>query len=85
MINSQLNRETGIYETFFGGQVSFCGNMDPVAVMLQGSRRQVYEATQNCLKTGGNRCIVAAGCEIPPGTPLENLLEQARAIREFSA
>ena len=23
MINSQLNRETGIYETFFGGQVSF--------------------------------------------------------------
>jgi MtaA/CmuA family methyltransferase len=69
--------------TAFGEQISFCGNMDPVAVMLQGTPQQVYQATQQCLLAGGVRGISAAGCEIPVGTPPENLHAQTRAIRDF--
>ncbi len=69
----------------FGEYPVVCGNFDPVAVMLQGTPKQVRDATLDCLRGGGPRCISAAGCEIPDGTPAENLLAQARALREFGA
>jgi uroporphyrinogen decarboxylase len=59
-----------------------CGNFDPVAIMLHGTPEQVREATLHCLCWGGERIISGAGCEIPDGTPHENLLAQARALRE---
>jgi MtaA/CmuA family methyltransferase len=67
----------------FGEYPVICGNFDPVAVMLQGMPEQVRDATLDCLRGGGTRCISAAGCEIPDGTPSENLLAQARALRDF--
>ncbi len=63
-----------------GNSAVVCGNFDPVAVMLQGTPEQVYRATLDCLAQGGARCISAAGCEIPDGTPRENLLAQAEAL-----
>jgi MtaA/CmuA family methyltransferase len=70
-------------ETFASGP-ALCGNFDPVAVMLQGSPEQVRQATLDCLRLGGKRNISAAGCEIPDGTPHQNLLAQTQALREFS-
>lgn len=61
-----------------------CGNFDPVAIMLQGTPEQVREATLYCLQWGGPRCLSAAGCEIPDGTPHQNLLAQAQALQESS-
>jgi MtaA/CmuA family methyltransferase len=69
--------------TKVGAQVSLCGNMDPVAVMLQGAAEQVYESTLACLRAGGPRSISGAGCEIPDGTPAENLQAQSRAVRDY--
>jgi MtaA/CmuA family methyltransferase len=60
-----------------------CGNFDPVAVMLQGTPEEVYQATHYCLENGGSRLFSGAGCEIPDGTPHENLLAQARALWEY--
>jgi uroporphyrinogen-III decarboxylase len=60
-----------------------CGNFDPVAVLLQGDPRQVYDAARRCLQYGGKRVISTAGCEVPAGTPPENLRAQDRALREF--
>jgi MtaA/CmuA family methyltransferase len=60
-----------------------CGNFDPVAIMLQATPERVRDATLDCLQWGGPRCISAAGCEIPAGTPPQNLLAQARALCEF--
>jgi len=57
-----------------------CGNMDPVAVFLQGSPAEVARATTDCLRRGGPRCLSAAGCEIPDGTPDANLLAQRDAL-----
>jgi uroporphyrinogen decarboxylase len=67
----------------FADRVAFCGNFDPVTVMLQGDPELVYQATQQSLKEGGVNSFSAAGCEIPDGTPYENLQAQSRAIKEF--
>jgi MtaA/CmuA family methyltransferase len=66
----------------FGNRVAFCGNVDPVAVMLQGTPEKVYTATKYCLKVGGPNSIIAAGCEIPDGTPHQNFHAQSRALQE---
>jgi len=64
----------------FGDKVSFLGNVDPVAVMLQGTPQEVFDATTYCMTVGGPRAISGAGCEIPDGTPHENLHAQSRAL-----
>jgi uroporphyrinogen decarboxylase len=68
-------------ETFVGGP-ALCGNFDPVAVMLAGRPEQVREAVLYCLEHGGPQSFNAAGCEIPDGTPHENLLAQSQALKE---
>lgn len=67
------------------GGPALSGNFDPVAVMLQGTPEQVYEAAYRCLEIMGPRGISNAGCEIPLGTPPANLLAQARAIADYGA
>lgn len=65
----------------FGDQVSFLGNVDPVAIMLQGTPEKVYAATQYCMTVGGPRSISGSGCEVPDGTPGENFHAQTSALR----
>jgi uroporphyrinogen decarboxylase len=65
----------------FDDRVALCGNFDPVTVMLQGTPAEVEQAVRHCLRHGGRRYFSAAGCEIPEGTPHENLRAQARALK----
>ena len=67
----------------FGKQVSFCGNFDPVAVMLQGTPEDVYNATIDCMHAEALRSFSGAGCEIPDGTPHANLRAQVQALRDL--
>ena len=67
----------------FGDQVSFCGNIDPVAVLLQGTPEEVYRATLANLNAGEKRSICAAGCEVPINTPHKNLAAQNRALQDY--
>jgi MtaA/CmuA family methyltransferase len=67
----------------FGDRVSFCGNFDPVVIMLEGTPDEVYKATQHCIKIGGPLSISNAGCEIPMGTPHANLHAQSQALRDL--
>ncbi|HEX9115789.1 MAG TPA: uroporphyrinogen decarboxylase family protein, partial [Anaerolineae bacterium] len=62
--------------------VAACGNFDPVAVMLQGTHDAVYAAVLRCVTDGAATSFIMAGCEIPDGTPAENLLAQQRALCE---
>jgi MtaA/CmuA family methyltransferase len=68
----------------FGDRMSFCGNADPVAIMMQGTPEKVYAATQYCMTVGGPRSISGAGCEVPDGTPEENFHAQTRALRDIA-
>jgi MtaA/CmuA family methyltransferase len=65
----------------FGNGPVPCGNFDPVRVMLQGTPDQVRQATIYSLRLGGPRSISAGGCEIPDGTPPENLRAQSKALQ----
>ncbi|MCO6451403.1 MAG: uroporphyrinogen decarboxylase family protein [Caldilineales bacterium] len=67
----------------FGDRVSFCGNFNPVSVMLDGTPEEAYAATLRCMEIGGPRAISAAGCEIPQDTPDENLRAQSHALADF--
>lgn len=69
----------------FGKRIAVCGNVDPVVVMLQGSTKEVQEATMYCLENTGTNSFSAAGCEIPEGTPIENLDAQCQTLKEFNA
>lgn len=60
----------------FQDRVSICGNFDPVVVMMQGTPDDVRRATKYCIDVGGPRMFSAGGCEIPDGTPYENLRAQ---------
>jgi MtaA/CmuA family methyltransferase len=68
-----------------GFQQAFCGNFDPVSVMLQGTPAQVRQAVLQNLRDGGAKFFSAAGCEIPDKTPHPNLRAQAEALTEARA
>jgi MtaA/CmuA family methyltransferase len=57
------------------------GNLNPVKVLLNGTPEGVLAGAMECHRQAGSRFIVGAGCEIPRGTPEENvqaLVEYAR-------
>lgn len=57
------------------GRCAIAGSMDPVSVIRNGTPEQVRSEAERCLaKAKGRRFILQPGCEVPPGTPLENLL-----------
>jgi len=49
------------------------GNIDPVRVLRNGTAEAVTGALAECHRQAGSRYIVAAGCEVPRGTPHANL------------
>lgn len=56
-----------------GPKVVLAGNMDPVAVIRNGNPESIREAVQKAFMAAGHPYFVNAGCEIPSGTPRENL------------
>jgi MtaA/CmuA family methyltransferase len=56
-----------------GDRVVITGNLDPVAVVRHGAPEAIREAVRRAYATAGNPYFVNAGCEIPAGTPSENL------------
>jgi MtaA/CmuA family methyltransferase len=56
------------------------GNIDPVRALQRGTPASIANALRECHRQAGAAYIVGAGCEVPRGTPRENLL----AMREFA-
>jgi MtaA/CmuA family methyltransferase len=56
------------------------GNINPVAVLRNGTPESITEAIAECHRQAGDRYVVAAGCEVPRDTPPENLL----ALRDYA-
>jgi len=64
------------------GRACLMGNVEPSAVMLQGSPEQVEAASRRVIAdTGGKGLILGSGCEVPPATPLENIRAMIRTAR----
>lgn len=56
-----------------GPQVTLAGNFDPSAVLLQGTPHEVADAARRNIDMGSRRFILQPGCEVPPGTPEQNI------------
>lgn len=55
------------------------GNINPVAILRNGTPEGVAAAIAQCRADAGPRYIIGAGCEIPRGTPHENVRALATA------
>jgi len=57
-----------------GDRLAF-GNIDPARIFRNGTREDVREKTLDLLaRTAGYRnFVISSGCDIPPGTPAENI------------
>jgi MtaA/CmuA family methyltransferase len=56
-----------------GRRVALAGNIDPVAGVLRGTPGEIRRHVEATYALVGNPFMVNAGCEIPSGTPPENL------------
>ncbi|MEI6050579.1 MAG: uroporphyrinogen decarboxylase family protein [Bacteroidota bacterium] len=54
------------------GQV-FSGKADPVTIIQDGIPEIINKSVIDDLRQAGGHCIVSAGCEITPGTSVENM------------
>jgi uroporphyrinogen decarboxylase len=63
-----------------GPEQALLGNVHTVHVLRNGTPEQVRQAVAECHRGAGARYIIGAGCEVPRGTPFENL----RALVEYS-
>ena len=65
-----------------GPEQVLLGNVDPVRVMRDGTPEEVKAALAACHREAGARYIVGAGCELPVGTPAENIRAAGEYARE---
>lgn len=59
----------------FGKKLAVMGNIDPVAVMLEGTADQVKDAAEKCFADAGadGGYIFGAGCAEPKNMPIQNI------------
>lgn len=65
--------DMGTVRETVGEKVTLSGNLDPVSVIKNGTPEQIKAAFRHIYQEIGNPYMVNAGCEIPSGTPQENL------------
>ena len=56
-----------------GSEVTIAGNIDPASGVFSGTPDNIISYMTDIYEKVGNRFMVNAGCEIPSGTPNENL------------
>jgi len=56
-----------------GPKVTITGNIDPVQGVLRSTPASIRQTMAKAYEEVGNPYMVNAGCEIPSGTPVENL------------
>jgi uroporphyrinogen decarboxylase len=64
---------TGFVDLLAPNQV-FSGKADPVTIIQDGSAEIIKQSVLNDLKQASDRLIISAGCEITPGTSIENMI-----------
>jgi MtaA/CmuA family methyltransferase len=64
-----------------GPKVTLAGNLDPVEAVYASGPAKIRAQVQRCYEQAGNPFMVNAGCEIPSGTPVENLEALCEPVR----
>ncbi len=72
-----------------GDKFCIVGNVDPVKIMLKGTKETIYAAVKECIDKAWNNpkgFVLATGCDIPINAPVENVhffMEAARLYSRF--
>lgn len=69
-----------------GGKMQICGNVPPVEVMREGTIDDVIRACKECIRKGADSpkgYLLDTGCQVPVGTPRENLDAFIYAARKY--
>lgn len=63
------------------------GNLDPVGVLKTGTPESVARETQQLLEATKEfrNFILSSGCDVPPGTPTENIESMFRALGQYQS
>lgn len=61
----------------------FCGNLDPVAVIQEGTSETILAEAERWVRATKGRGILSGGCEIPRNTPVKNLEALTMAGKEL--
>ena len=62
------------FAAFLGPGQVFTGKADPVTIIQDGTPEIITDTVIDDFKQSKGRCIISAGCEITPGTPVENMI-----------
>jgi MtaA/CmuA family methyltransferase len=68
------------YTSLLGPYQVFSGKVDPVTIIQDGTHESISSAVINDFNEAGKRCIISAGCEITPGTSINNMHSFRKAI-----
>ena len=63
-----------------GPHCTLVGGLDPVAAIMRGTPASITAAAVAAAQRAGGRYGVAGGCEIPSGTPVDNLRALCRPV-----
>lgn len=73
-------------KTVFGSYMSISGNVPPVEVLKEGTVEEVDRSVRECIEKASDSekgYLLSAGCQIPLGTPYENLIAYVNAARRY--
>jgi uroporphyrinogen-III decarboxylase len=65
-----------------GRAQAILGNVRPPHALFAGTPQMVLDESLACIdKSKGYRFFLGAGCDIPPGSPEENVMMMSKAIK----
>lgn len=79
-----LDQEVSLQEArkVLGPDKIIMGNVHPIKTLWRGSSEEAAAESIQCITDGGlHNFILAPGCAIPPGTPLENVQNMVKTAK----
>lgn len=70
-VDHMVDLKPAFFDAMKQGQC-FCGNVDPVAQLRSGTPESIRKAAFDVMANSRGRLMLASGCEVPKGTPVEN-------------
>lgn len=70
-----------------GDQIPIAGNVDPVEIVMNGSKEEIFRAVRSCIKAGGGAkkgYVLATGCDVPDMTDPAKIDWMMEAVRRYS-